>query len=109
MDTAALLRTIVEPTRAVILTRLRTGPATVTELAAIADQEASNVSHHLRHLRDLGLVAPRRRGRHMEYRLTDREVERLLDEIDRIAGRLGHVGLLIRLGLPTDHAFHGYG
>ncbi len=109
MDAPALLHFVSHPTRAAILTRLQASPAPVTDLVAAAGQEQSNVSHHLRKLRDAGLVAVRPRGRLREYRLSDREIGHLLNDLDKVARRLDKIGAYARLGLPLEPGFHGYG
>lgn len=77
---AETLQALATPSRLRILGRLREGPATVTELAAATDMEQSAVSHQLRMLRHLGLVAGQRAGRAVTYSLYDNHVAMLLDE-----------------------------
>jgi DNA-binding transcriptional ArsR family regulator len=76
-DTMQALST---PSRLRILGRLQTGPCTVSELAAAVGMEASAVSHQLRLLRHLGLVAGQRDGRNVIYALHDPHVGQLLQE-----------------------------
>ncbi len=52
----------------------------MTELAAAIGMEQSAVSHQLRMLRHLGLVAGTRHGKTTVYALYDDHVARLLDE-----------------------------
>lgn len=68
-----------------ILLRLRQGPSTVGGLTGAVGMTQPAVSHQLRILRDLGMVAGRRDGRQIVYSLHDARVARLLDE------SLGHV------------------
>jgi DNA-binding transcriptional ArsR family regulator len=63
-----------------ILTTLRQGPRPVSELADAVGMEHSAVSHQLRLLRNLGLVAGVRTGRSIVYSLYDNHVAQLLDE-----------------------------
>ncbi|HLF15853.1 MAG TPA: metalloregulator ArsR/SmtB family transcription factor [Candidatus Thermoplasmatota archaeon] len=109
MDAMGLLRLVSEETRNRLLQALRRGERTVTALVAELQDEQSNVSHHLKTLRDAGLVASRREGRAQVYRLADPAVERLLAEVEGLAGRLDRVAYTSRLGLPVDAGFHGYG
>lgn len=74
------MQALATPSRVRILDRLRTGPATVTDLAAAVGMEQSAVSHQLRLLRHLGLVTGRRAGRTVIYELFDNHVAMLLDE-----------------------------
>lgn len=77
---AATLQALATPSRLLILTRLRQGPCPVGELADAVGMEQSAVSHQLRLLRALGLVAGTRSGRHIVYQLFDNHVAQLLDE-----------------------------
>ena len=63
-----------------ILTELRQGPCSVSELADAIGLEQSLVSHQLRLLRNLGLVIGTRSGRSIVYSLYDNHVAQLLDE-----------------------------
>lgn len=77
---ATTLQALATPSRLLILTELRQGPRPVTELARVVGMEQSAVSHQLRLLRNLGLVAGSRSGRSIVYRLFDTHVAQLLDE-----------------------------
>jgi DNA-binding transcriptional ArsR family regulator len=77
---AATLQALATPSRLLILTRLRQGPCPVGELAEAVGMEQSAVSHQLRLLRALGLVAGARSGRRIVYSLFDNHVAQLLDE-----------------------------
>jgi len=92
---ADTLQALAAPSRLRILGRLREGPASVTELAAATGMEQSAVSHQLRMLRHLGLVAGQRAGRSVVYALYDSHVVMLLDEAVYHAGHL-------RLGLRDE-------
>jgi DNA-binding transcriptional ArsR family regulator len=77
---AATLQALATPSRLLILARLRRGPSAVTELADAVGMEQSAVSHQLRLLRNLGLVAGTRSGQRIVYSLYDNHVAMLLDE-----------------------------
>lgn len=77
---AETLQALASPNRLLILTRLRQSPCTVTDLSAAVGMEQPAVSHQLRLLRALGLVAGDRNGRNIIYRLYDNHVAALLDE-----------------------------
>ncbi|HVV11863.1 metalloregulator ArsR/SmtB family transcription factor [Amycolatopsis sp.] len=94
---AATLQALATPSRLLILTRLRQGPCSVGELAEAVDMEQSAVSHQLRLLRNLGLVAGQRTGRSIVYSLYDNHVALLLDEA------IYHIEHL-RLGKPDRPA-----
>lgn len=75
---AKLFRGFADPSRLAILEVLRSGPRTVGEIARLTDQGLTNVSNHLRCLRDCGLVARERRGQQVVYRLADERSAQLL-------------------------------
>lgn len=77
---AETLQALASPNRLLILARLRQAPCTVTELSTAVGMEQPAVSHQLRLLRALGLVAGDRTGRNIVYRLYDNHVAQLLDE-----------------------------
>jgi len=77
---AQTMQALAAPSRLLILSRLRREPCTVTQLAADIGMEQSAVSHQLRMLRHLGLVAGTRDGKTTVYALYDNHVARLLDE-----------------------------
>jgi ArsR family transcriptional regulator, nickel/cobalt-responsive transcriptional repressor len=77
---AETLQALASPNRLMILTRLRQSPCSVGELSTSVGMEQPAVSHQLRLLRALGLVAGDRNGRSVVYRLYDNHVAALLDE-----------------------------
>jgi DNA-binding transcriptional ArsR family regulator len=86
---ARLLKELADPLRLRIVDRLAAaGPATVTELADRFGVGLPKLSNHLRRLREAGLVAVDRRGRHAVYRLADPGLEALMPLLDRLTGRV---------------------
>jgi ferredoxin len=77
---AGAMHALAAPNRVRIIARLRDRPWSVTELAAAVGMEQSAVSHHLRLLRDLGLVVCYRRGRKVIYALHRKHIRLLLEE-----------------------------
>src|ERR1700742_2116275 len=77
---AQTMQALAAPSRLLILSRLRREPCSVSQLAADIGMEQSAVSHQLRLLRHLGLVAGTRHGKTTVYALYDDHVARLLDE-----------------------------
>ena len=77
---AETLQALVAPSRLLILSHLRRGAATVTDLAEAVGLEQSAVSHQLRLLRMMGMVTATRAGRTARYALFDQHVAALLDE-----------------------------
>ncbi len=76
---AKLFRGFGDPSRLAILEALRAGPMTVGELVRATALTQPNTSNHLACLRECGLVRTRRRGRFIEYRLSDARVDQILD------------------------------
>jgi len=66
---ARLLRAVAEPDRLRIVRCLRGGAKNVSEISAELQAPIVNVSHHLRVLREAGLVVDEKQGRFVLYRL----------------------------------------
>jgi len=73
-----LFKAMGDPTRLKILFALASGEMCVCDLAAFLDITESAVSHQLRMLRQLYLVANRREGPILYYRLNDQHIEQLI-------------------------------
>jgi len=70
-----------------MLELLAQGERSVEALAALAGLSVANTSQHLQQLRRVGLVAARKDGLHVRYRLADPAVSDLLGSMQRIAER----------------------
>jgi ArsR family transcriptional regulator len=66
---AQMLRLIGDPDRLLIIQSLRGGPRNVSEITASTKLKLANVSHHLKVLREGGLVESKREGRFVRYSL----------------------------------------
>jgi rhodanese-related sulfurtransferase len=98
---ASVAKALASGRRAEIIELLAQGERTVDGIAGEIDQSLANTSHHLRTLARAGLLASRRAGTHVYYRLASDDVLELwwamrkvavdqLDEIDQLAhGYLG--------------------
>lgn len=64
---ARVLQVLSHETRLNLVLLLAQGEATVSELCELVGLAQSNVSHHLRILRDAGLVTDRREGQFVVY------------------------------------------
>jgi DNA-binding transcriptional ArsR family regulator len=82
---AAIFRSMGDPGRLQILAVLAAGELCVSELAGTVGDSLSMVSQRLKVLRAERLVASRRDGKHIRYRLVDRHVA------DLVANALEHV------------------
>ena len=69
------------PARLQILDELRRDEACVCHLQAVLGRPQAYVSQQLRVLREAGVVTDRKDGQLVYYRLGDRRVERLLEEV----------------------------
>ena len=75
---AATFKALADPTRVAIVNRLSTAPEVcVCDLTAAFELSQPTVSHHLRILRDAGLVESERHGTWAYYRLAPDAIERL--------------------------------
>jgi DNA-binding transcriptional ArsR family regulator len=75
---AKLFGILAEPTRLAIIHRLmKGGEQNVTEIVRATGHSHQNVSKHLRHLRTGSLVARRKEGLQVFYRLANPIVEKL--------------------------------
>lgn len=63
-------KAIGHPVRLRLLAALRSGPLCVCQMTVIVKLAASTVSEHLSELRNAGLIADRKEGRWVEYRLS---------------------------------------
>jgi DNA-binding transcriptional ArsR family regulator len=75
---ARLFKAMGDPNRLKVLWALAQGEMCVCDLAAFLEVSESAVSHQLRQLRQLELVANRREGPILYYRLADLRVSRLI-------------------------------
>lgn len=73
---ASILKVLADETRLAVVEALLDGPKTVAEINATLDVEPTLLSHHLRALREAGLVTRERQGRHASYALASALVER---------------------------------
>lgn len=75
-----------EPTRLSILFLLTTGEQTVTHIAAALRVEIVNISHHLKLLKQAGLVSSEKDGRNVIYSLVGAKVAGGLLELSHPSG-----------------------
>lgn len=78
---AAVFKVLANDTRLRLLhTLVRKDELCVTDLAASLGMKAQAVSNQLQRLSDLGIIASRRDGNNIHYRLVDRCVKGLLEQ-----------------------------
>jgi len=73
---AGIARALADPKRLCVVERLGTGERSVSDLSRDIGCQVPNMSQHLSVLRSAGLVASRREGSTIYYRLVD---DRILD------------------------------
>ena len=101
-DIAMVAALVGDPARANMLTALMTGRAlTASELAHEAGVTPQTASSHLAKLEGGGLIEQEKQGRHRYYRLADPDVAGVLEGLEGLAARAGH--LRVRTG-PKDPA-----
>ncbi len=101
-DIAKVAALVGDPARANILTALMSGRAlTASELAQEAGITPQTASSHLGKLEAGGLIELEKQGRHRYYRLTGPDVAALMEGLEGLAARSGH--LRVRTG-PKEPA-----
>jgi DNA-binding transcriptional ArsR family regulator len=101
-DIAMIAALVGDPARSNMLTALMTGRAlTASELAHQAGVTPQTASSHLSKLEAGGLVEQEKQGRHRYFRLSDPDVAAVLEGIEGLAARAGH--MRVRTG-PKDPA-----
>jgi DNA-binding transcriptional ArsR family regulator len=101
-DIAMIAALVGDPARSNMLTALMTGRAlTASELAHQAGVTPQTASSHLSKLEAGGLVEQEKQGRHRYYRLSDPDVALVLEGLEGLAARAGH--MRVRTG-PKDPA-----
>jgi DNA-binding transcriptional ArsR family regulator len=85
---AEWFRALGDPTRILVLNLLATSgrPMAVGEIVASLDVGQSTVSHHLRHLSDVGFVLVEERGTSRFYRVNDRCLDRFPTAAELVMG-----------------------
>ena len=88
-----LCRALGDPIRLAIVNELRGGSQCACVLAEVTSVSPSLLSHHLKALRDAGLITGERRGRWIDYSLAPSVLERLSSSL--VADRAGARGVAI--------------
>jgi ArsR family transcriptional regulator, arsenate/arsenite/antimonite-responsive transcriptional repressor len=74
---AGYFKALADPTRVAIVNRLATGECCVCDLNAAFELSQPTISHHLKVLREVGLVESSRRGTWAYYRLVPEAMDAL--------------------------------
>jgi DNA-binding transcriptional ArsR family regulator len=83
---AAIARALADPKRLCVVERLADGERSVSDLSRDIGCQVPNMSQHLSVLRSAGLVASRRDGSTVFYRLTDTRVLEAYRLLQQVAG-----------------------
>lgn len=85
---SALLKLVSEESRLKLLCILRNGEHCVCELMEHVEMSQSLISHHLKDLKDAGVLADEKRGLRVYYSLTDKgkQITNLLFQIPKEVG-----------------------
>lgn len=73
-EVAELFSALADASRVKIVAALMNGPMNVQSLAATVGISESGISHHMRTLRQMRVVRPRKEGRQVFYSLEDQHV-----------------------------------
>jgi DNA-binding transcriptional ArsR family regulator len=83
---AAIARALADPKRLCVVERLAEGERSVSDLSREVGCQVPNMSQHLAVLRSAGLVASRREGSTVFYRLVDDRVLEAYRLLQQVAG-----------------------
>lgn len=83
-DAAALMSMLSKPVRLRILCILHEGEQSVLKLAQLCELSQPAVSHHLKKLRDAGLVQTRRDAQTIHYALKGEEVKAVMQTLYKL-------------------------
>lgn len=97
---AQVCQALADPKRILLLYALSEGPRRVTDLAEQLDMPQPTVSHHLKILRERGMVAAERDGTAIYYSLADPRIIQALDLLRAMLASLlsQRIGLVEQLG-----------
>lgn len=106
LKAADFLKALANPNRLLILCLLRNGEYSVSELEDRLDLRQPTLSQQLARLREDELVATRREGKQIHYRLASDEVRRIIALLDDMfcAGALAKADAKGPLGPRIDKA-----
>ncbi|MBI5649581.1 MAG: winged helix-turn-helix transcriptional regulator [Chloroflexi bacterium] len=80
LNVTRIFQALSDLTRAKVIFALTQGERSVNEIAVVVGASPSSVSHHLRRLRDAGLVEYHRHGNQIFYSIEDIHIAAILEE-----------------------------
>ena len=78
------LKAIAQPTRLKILYFLKGGERCACEIIPKMKEDQSNISRHLTHMKDMGILESRKEGVSVYYKIKDKRVFILLSLVDEM-------------------------
>ena len=78
------LKAIAQPTRLKILYFLKGGERCACEIIPNMKEDQSNISRHLTHMKDAGILESRKEGVSVYYKIKDRRIFHLLSLVDEM-------------------------
>ena len=84
-----ILQVLADSNRLRIIGLLGEGEKSVSEITRLLGQSQPLVSHHLKALKSGGLIAARREGPFVLYRLAGTELPGILDSLSKLTGQGG--------------------
>jgi DNA-binding transcriptional ArsR family regulator len=81
---ANYLKAIAQPTRLKILYFLKDGERCQCKIIPQMKEDQSNISRHLTHMRDMGILGSHREGVSVYYRIKDKRIFSLLSLVDQM-------------------------
>ena len=81
---SSYLKALAQPTRLKILYFLKDGEKCQCKIIPFMKEDQSNISRHLTHMRDLGILESRREGVSVYYKIRDRRLFSLLSLVDQM-------------------------
>lgn len=78
VETSDIFRALGDETRLKILCLIEEEEKCVHEITEELEMDTSNISHHLRKLKDKNIVKRRKDGRHRYYKLSDQHIKDII-------------------------------
>ena len=91
MNGMTLLRCICDETRFSILDRLSRGEMAVGEIARELERDQPLISHHLKTLKECGIVSAEVRGRCTMYGITNKRIADLIRQIQQAGNEINDI------------------
>jgi DNA-binding transcriptional ArsR family regulator len=81
---SGFLKAIAQPTRLKILYFLRDGEQCQCKIIPKMKEDQSNISRHLTHMKDMGILESRREGVSVYYKIKDKRIFGMLSLVDEM-------------------------